>query len=75
MCVSRARDQLLILRTLHTKHERGQISDAIWLAAIVRCQERLVGHQSRCREEDAKARIGRMLDRVARLAQDNRKEE
>lgn len=67
--LSRARQQLLILRTLHTKHQRGQLSDATWQAAIERCRERLAGHQGRCRDEDAKARIGRMLERVVGLAE------
>lgn len=66
--ISRARDQLIILHALTTRHERGQISHATWQAAITRCRERLVGHQSRCSDEGAKARIGRMLERVGRLA-------
>lgn len=67
--ISRARGQIIILKALTTRHQRGQISDATWQAAIVRCRERVVGHQGRCRDEDAKARIGRMLERVVRLAE------
>lgn len=66
--VSRARDQLIILQALITRHERGQISHATWQAAIVRCRGRLIGHQRRCANEEVKARIGRMLERVGRLA-------
>lgn len=69
MSVSRARDQIIYLKALTTRHERGQLSDATWQAAIVRCRERVAGHQGRCRDEDATARIGRMLERVVSLAE------
>ena len=67
-CLSRAHDQMIILKALTTRHQRGQISDATWQAAIVRCRARLIGHQSRCVNAEAAAKIGRMVERVDRLS-------